>query len=170
MDMDELRNERRSLRGKIYNLRKDAKDKCLSSNKESKKDSYPDNTIRPKRAMPPSAARISGVRQDAYVRDCIENISSEPLIMELEKKKRELERVESMESEHNQNLRKFTKEYTQQLIKQFAEPKYEIVVSKGDDVVLYDSKGLMLDITNVLLEKIKDKDLVLTKNDPVKQQ
>jgi Skp family chaperone for outer membrane proteins len=157
----DIEDERRKLNRQIYRLKKSAKEECISSTKELKQGNNQKNIARYKGTKLAASPRVYMPRQSAAVRACNKQIRSDPLIMDLEQKKDELDSVIREQREHDQELFRFSKVYAQLLIKRFAKSKYEVVVSARDDVVLYNSKGLMLDITDMLIEKIDEKRLVL---------
>ena len=162
---NDIEKERRKLNRQIYSLQKTAKEECISSQKKSKQEKDQGYVARNKSTRVAASPRVYMPRQSAAVSECIKQIRSDPLIMNLEQRKDELNAAISKQFDHKQELLRFSKVYAQQLIKRFAKSKYDVVVNARDDVVLYNSKGLMLDITDMLIEKIDEERLVLKESE-----
>lgn len=163
INRSEFLSERERLRNEIHYLKTDLIKECMFTQK--KLEQVKKQVVSPKGQLSRkgfSEEQATNRRRSRYDKVCVVQAGSDSRIEKLKKKKQKYDVVENMWSKHKSRLRKFSRHYARKLIEQYAKSKFEIVVSGAKYNVLYNAKGLKLDITKALISEIDEGELVLS--------
>lgn len=163
MESSSLRKEQNRLSTLVRKIRSDLRRGCaLSSEADSTKR---DKTSGTTSSSGSGALRYPGTRfggRGAYDENCLKKVESDSLLKDMMEKKKELDGIYKKQQEHAKKVREVAKRYTNTLIADYANSKYEIVVGGSGRTVLYNPNGLTLDITDALLMLIDDSRLTIS--------
>lgn len=188
----ELGNEEESYRDRakierqISEIEGDAEKKCVNANTVSdKKNSYSENTSHagiapraPSMSSSEGGFNINGhyvplsainnspriTNQDNY-RECLSNISKDPLIADLREQVNKLDKVRLERKRYEDEIRKKASEYTKLMLTKYAEANsFELIVGNnhGGDYVLYNADKVSLDVTDDVLDFISKRQEITT--------
>lgn len=146
IDINQLRTDSRNLSNQINILTRTAKNKCFPENKPSNEKKIP----RPSRYP------------NAYNNECFNKINSDPLISDLKAKKEKLDAISRRRSMHDRKVREYSRKYVNILIGKYSKNKFEIVINNHSRNILYNDKGLSIDITEAILNQIREKEPKIT--------
>ena len=139
VDLNQLRIDSRNLSNQISSFTKMERNKCLpkkapSRDKTSSRTRYP----------------------NPYNNECYNKINSDPLMLEMREKKEKLNTISRLRSNHDRKVREASKKSASILIGQYSKNKFEIVINDNKRNILYNRKGLSIDITDAILNQVRE--------------
>lgn len=145
MDRRQLGKEMRNLSRQISTLTRTARKNCM--------------TEKPG----PSEVKPKSTRyRSPYNKECLDKINSDPLIAKLKDKKDSLSLIYQRRSKHDSKIKAASKAYIDTLIREYSNNKFELVIQNNKRNVIYNKKGLSIDITEAILNKIKTNEPKIT--------
>ena len=160
-DQTILTKERKEVSRQINNIRSRLKRACaVKQNGEKKVPSKRSGSPSSGEPLEPAVYRL-GRNNKFYDDDCIRKIESDPLLDDLESKKEKLDGIYAKQQSHYKTVRKFSKRYSQELIDDYAKSKFELVLDDNGKDILYNTSGLVLNITDALISQIDDNQLIM---------
>lgn len=96
-----------------------------------------------------------------YNQDCYSKSENDPRVIALQKEKQKVEKLSRKIYAHSDKIRAFAKEKTSDIIKRYGEGKFDVVVRQGRDNVVFNKRGVALDITDALMQQIDETKLIM---------
>lgn len=144
--------ESRNIRKEIRALKKQMKESCLSKNSNSNTELKIINL----------GSSISIPRQGLeYDNDCVAKTNTNSALLKLQEKKEEIEAKQASHKQYTKNIDKLVEQYTNDLITNYSLDKYELIVAEKKSNILYNKKGLSLNITTALINSIEKEKLII---------
>jgi len=138
IDRNQLRKKMRNLSSQINTLVRAARQNCMPDKPQS------------------SESKSKSMRyRSPYNAECINKINSDPLISDLKAKKENLSSIYQRRSQHDLKIKLASKAYVDTLVREYSKNKFELVISNRKQYILYNKKGLSIDITEAILNRIK---------------
>ena len=145
IDKMQLRKNMSNLSRQISTLTRTARENCKTEKPRS-------SEVKPK----------SMRYRSPYNIECINKINSDPLIANLKEKKQNLSSIYQLRSKHDLKIKAASKAYVDTLVREYSNNKFELVIQNNTRNVIYNKKGLSVDITEAILNKIKTNEPKIT--------
>ncbi len=155
LDKHELREEGYKISSQISKLKSTLKKKCLEEARNKKDSAKPSERLGNVVSHPGAGYLVRPQR----LPECVGIENSDPLIQDLNARKEKLNTISRKQSEHDRKLRDLSKAYVKKLIGDYSKSKLQVVVDGGSNHILYNSSGVTLDITDVLISMIDENQL-----------
>jgi hypothetical protein len=151
-NVETLRERSSTLNRQISDLKRQVTDRCMMK-KISEKDSG--STQGPLPIHPKSPRAV-------YQRGCSSEANTDPLVMELTDKKSEISQLYKQKNSHDQKIRAAVKSELRCIIKERFESEFDLVLTKRDNMVLYNQSSMIVDVTEKLIEHIEVAEITIT--------
>lgn len=93
--------------------------------------------------------------EQLYDQKCLATVDKDPFVVDMRAKRDALEEKRNISLYYKMALRKLVTKNSADAIKKYAEGKFDLVVRKSDDEILYEKKGLRMDITEAVINELR---------------
>ena len=156
-NLDALNERKRKLDRQISDLKRQATDRCVKK-KEKLSDKNSSRTLRHPAVVFPPQVNKGFFSQ----RGCLSEINNDPLIMDLSDKKSEINKLYKQKRVHDQKIRESVKVAVKAVIKERFKNEFDLVLTKRDNIILYNQSSMIVDVTEKLLEHIEIAEITIT--------
>jgi hypothetical protein len=150
-NVEALRERSSTLNRQISDLKRQVTDRCMKKKLPEKVSGSTPHSLP---MHPKSPAAI-------YQRNCSSEANNDPLIMELSDKKSEISQLYKQKNVHDQKIRAAVKSELQCVIKERFQNEFDLVLTKRDNMVLYNQSSMIVDVTEKLIEHIRVSEIII---------
>ncbi len=158
-DMEDFQYQKRLATRQVSKLKRNARKKCDAF---TQKNTIKEGVTPQAKANVPATTIYAGTetvtlpsRNVNKYRDCMSEIDSDQLIVDLNKKVRKFDRLFKLRRQHDQDIRKKVEKATRKVIATYANKNgYSLVISRNTGI-LYNKDKAVLDVTDAVLDYVQ---------------
>lgn len=157
-DLDDLNAQRRRLNQQVSDLKRQETDRCVKNKEKQWAESLQSR-------HPAIVGPLIEHKSLPFRRECLTSASNDPLVKDLSEKMLEVNQLLQDRRKHDQKVRTAVKVRLNQVVNERFNSEFDLVLTKRDDIILYNKTNRVVDVTAQLLEYIDTVNLVISIDD-----